>query len=311
MGASGAGTGLLILLVTLVVALVGLWQYQQGRAQRSEAVRRARLDKGQAAGRRVRAAVEARLRRTGFGQRLELRLTTAGVAVQPADFLLLVATAAVAGYVVSGVLLPPVLQVLAALGAARGCYAWIERKRAQRREAFVAQLPDLARILSSASSAGLAMTSAIRLASSELDQPAAAEMERVHGELRIGHAVAGALANLQERMPSREVGVLVTTLVIQQRAGGDLVSALREMAETLESRRQLRREVKTTMSGVLFTSYIVGALGLGSLLLLNVISPGVIDQMTGTVVGRVALLIAAVAYTVGYVLIRNTTRIPT
>jgi tight adherence protein B len=175
----------------------------------------------------------------------------------------------------------------------------------------VAQLPELARVLSNAASAGLAIRSAVEMAALELDDPAGSELRRVSEELRVGQPIDLALANLEERMPSREVGVLVGTLVIQHRAGGSLVTSLREMSHTLDARQELRREVRTIMAGAVFTSYVVIVMGLGSLLMLNSINPGILDKMTSRPVGQAALGLAAALYSVGFLLIRRTTRIET
>ena len=78
---------------------------------------------------------------------------------------------------------------------------------------------------------------------------------------RSGSPVEDALEALRERLPSREVAVLMTTIAIQQRAGGDTVRALGELAATLEARKDLRREIITLLSGVVFTSYVVAGDG--------------------------------------------------
>lgn len=307
-GPSGALLGLLGALV-LFVAGVAVWS--RGWAQRTEAAHRARLERGDAASRRLRSVVEGWLRRTRAGVALEQRLRAAGVELGTSDFLGLCLVAGSAAVVVARFWLPDLLATAAGVGAVRGCWAWLEHQRRKRREAFVGQLADLARILSNSSAAGLSLRSALDLAATELDDPAAGEISLVAQELRLGQAVDRALENLQVRMPSREVGVLVATLVIQQRGGGDLVTALRDMADTLEARKDLRREVRTIMSGAIFTSYLVGALGLGTLILLDAISPGVVEEMTRTGIGRLALAFGSTLYAIGFVLIRRTTRIET
>ena len=50
----------------------------------------------------------------------------------------------------------------------------------------------------------------------------------------------------------------MTTLIIQQRAGGDTVRALSELGATLDARKDLLREISTLLSGAVFTSYLVG-----------------------------------------------------
>jgi tight adherence protein B len=302
---------LLLLVGVLGVGIAGLRIFYVGWAQKADTMERARLDAGERASRRVRGAVEATLRRTRIGRKVQLRLAAAGVELGLIDFVGGTLLAVAVAYVLADLIVPPWLAAALALVAARLCFFWIDYKRAQRRDDFVAQLPDLARVLSNCSSAGLSLRSAIDMATSELEDPASGELATVAEELRLGQSVDLALERLQERMPSREVGVLVATLVIQQRAGGDLVRSLRDMADTLDARKDLRREVRTIMAGAVFTSYIVAALGLGTLLMLNQVSPGVIDDMVASAWGRIALTVGGSLYALGFVLIRRTTRIET
>ena len=124
------------------------------------------------------------------------------------------------------------------------------------------QLPDLARMLSNGTQAGLSIPGAVQMAARELDDPAGAEMAAVVQEMRIGQPLDRALERLQERLPSREVAVLMTTIIIQQRAGGDTVRALQELGGTLEARKDLIREIRTLLSGSVFTSYVVAGIGI-------------------------------------------------
>jgi tight adherence protein B len=101
----------------------------------------------------------------------------------------------------------------------------------------------------------------------------------------------------------------MTTIVIQQRAGGDTVKALGELASTLDARKDLRREISTLLSGVVFTSYIVAGIGGATILLVNGISPGVTKEMTSSALGLAGLFVASVLWTIAFVLIRRTTRV--
>lgn len=116
---------------------------------------------------------------------------------------------------------------------------WLEHRRMKRTQRFVAQLPDLARLLANGSSAGLSMRRCLGMAATELMSPACEEIGGVVTQLDIGWPVEQALQKLSERLPSREVGVLVRTIVIQQRAGGELVRALNDIAASLEDRKEL------------------------------------------------------------------------
>lgn len=308
---AGAGTGLLLLFATLAVAIAGVWFAYQGWATKSEAAARSQLDRGEARTGRLKAWLEARLRRTRLGQRLSLITSAAGVGLGAVEALAIALGTFVVTAVAVGSLFPLWLSLVAGAAAVEGLWLWLKRLREKRREQFMAQLPDLARVLSNCSQAGLSLRSAIDMAAVELDAPAGPEMDLVARELRLGQSIGRAMTNLEQRMPSREVSVLVATLVIQQRAGGDLVRALRDMSETLEARKDLRRELRTIMSGAVYTSYIVAVLGVGSLVLVNTISPGALQAMADSLIGQVAFVVSGLLYALGFTLIRRTTRIET
>jgi tight adherence protein B len=301
-------TALLLLLGVIVVALVGLWLLFTTSARRAELAGDAGWE--QDAGRRVVATVDQRLRRTAAGERYATGLRAAGVPVAPAEFLLIQAGAVLvlwlAGQLfLSGLAALVVALVLTVLGAR----TYVARRRTARRDAFISQLPELARVLSNGTQAGLSLAGAVQLAARELEDPAGAEMRTVLDELRVGRALEDSLEGLRERLPSREVAVLMTTLVIQQRAGGDTVRALQELGSTLDARKDLIREIRTLLSGAVYTSYVVAGIGVGTIVLMNVITPGVLREMTSGAIGLIAIAVAGVLWAVAFVLIRQTTRV--
>jgi len=127
--------------------------------------------------------------------------------------------------------------------------------------------------------------------------------------MQVGRSIEDALEALQQRLPSREVAVLMTTIIIQQRAGGDTVRALGELASTLDARKDLRREINTLLSGVVFTSYVVAGIGGATILLVNGISPGVTKEITSSALGLAGVFITAVLWAIAFVMIRRTTKV--
>jgi tight adherence protein B len=305
------GAALLLLACSLVMAFGGLVMLVRGASARAALADRGRMD-AEPGGPGL-EAVERRLRRTRRGRRLYGWLQSTGTTLRVVDLLALWASGSLLLSVLLNVLLLPAwLAVLAGVGAITGAArAWGERRRAQRRDAFIAQLPDLARVLSNGAAAGLSMPGAVRLAAREMPEPAAQEMRVVVEQLAVGQPLDEALEALRERLPSREVSVLMSTLIIQQRAGGDTVRALSELSTTLEARKDLQREIRTLLAGAVFNSYIVGAMGLGSLLLVNGIQPGLLRKMASTPVGIAALAVAGLLWTAGFLVVRRITRVDT
>jgi len=248
-------------------------------------------------------------RRTRPGRWVEHQLVLAGE--EERRPLVVVAVAVGGGLVIGWVLalaLAPVLGLLGIAAIVVGIRWYLSRGRERRREQFVAQMPELARVLSNATSAGLSIAGAIGVAATELAAPAETELSRVASRMRFGASLDDAMKELESRLPSREVAVLVSTLLVSARSGGSLVSALRDIAETLEQRKEVRREIRTTLAESTSTGYLVIVLGFGLLFLLNAIQPGTVQAMTTNWIGQLALLVSGAMFAGGFLLIRRMTR---
>ncbi|MFE5398002.1 type II secretion system F family protein [Streptomyces sp. NPDC056568] len=300
-----------ITLLTCTLAVVGLHSWAAGKAQRD-----ALVDRLSATGRltpsgrpRRFRTLDRRLRRTKLGRQLELRLAATGLDVTPGEFFAYMLAAVAGLWLIGQAALAPFFGPLAGLLGIAVAVQFLNWQRQKRIEKFINQLPELARILANATQAGLALRTAIGMAAEELEAPAGEELGKVADQLALGASMEDALGELGERLPSRELVVLVTTLVLSNRAGGQVVSALRNLTETLEERKETRREVRTQLSQVSMTSYAVPVLGVGSLFLMNGVKDGALERMTGSPAGQAAVIIAFALYAVGFVLIRRLSRI--
>ncbi|MFJ4269466.1 type II secretion system F family protein [Streptomyces coelicoflavus] len=300
-----------ITLLTCVLAVVGLHSYAAGKAQRAALVDRlTAAGQTSAPGRRRRfPGLDRRLRRTKLGRNLERRLSATGLDVTPGEFFAYMLAAVAGLWLIGQAALAPFFGPLAGLLGIGAAVQFLNWQRQKRIEKFINQLPELARILANATQAGLALRTAIGMAAEELEAPAGEELGKVADQLAVGASMDDALGELAGRLPSRELVVLVTTLVLSNRAGGQVVSALRNLTETLEERKETRREVRTQLSQVTMTSYAVPVLGIGSLLLMNGVKDGALERMTGSPAGQAAVITAFALYAVGFVLIRRMSRI--
>ncbi|MFJ2018393.1 MULTISPECIES: type II secretion system F family protein [Streptomyces] len=293
------------------LALAGAHLYASGRAQRRALVDR--LSGGGAPGPgptatgRVRrfTALDRRLRRTRLGRTLHMRLSATGLDLSAGEFFAGVTAVVLALWLIAAATLAPFFGPIAALVAVWGAAVFLNWQRQKRIEAFINQLPDVARLLANATAAGLALRTALAMAAEELEAPAGEELARVADQLTLGRSVDDALGELAERLPSRELIVLVTTLVLANKAGGSVVSSLRNLTQTLEDRKETRREVRTMLSEVHATAFTVPLLGLGSLVLINSSNEGALARVTGSPLGQGLVLLALALYTVGFLVIRR------
>lgn len=254
--------------------------------------------------------IDVRFRRTRWGSAIGALLAGSGlVGWTPTVFVLLVTGAALAAAFVTSLIAGRIAAVLAVVIVVASSRRWLQKRREARIEKFIGQLPELARLLANGAQAGLGVRRSIELAAREMEEPAATELGQVGSELAVGQSLQGALGHLAERLPSRELVVLVQTLVIQGKAGGALVTALQNIAATLDERRQLRREIKTAVVGATFSGYAVVLIGGFAVIFMNVLSPGALDTMFGTLIGQLVLGTAAALFLIGFFVINRITKV--
>ncbi|RBM11764.1 type II secretion system F family protein [Streptomyces sp. PT12] len=321
-------------LLALVCAVAGLRLWATGRAQRKALIERLAAPvpaaegadgspgqtgpprhpghpghPGQPGRRRRFDALDRRLRSTKAGRRLRLKLQATGLDLGVGEYAAYVVIAVAALWLIASVVLAPFFGPVFAAVALWGGNLFLGWQRARRTERFIGQLPELARLIANGIAAGLAMRTALSMAAEEMDDPAGAELADVANQLAVGRSLEEALHELGERLPSRELNVLVTTLILANRAGGTIVASLRNLTSTLEERKETRREVRTMLAEINATAVTVPLLGLGALLMINAMQPGALGRVTGSPGGQIAMIVALALYVVGFVVVRRFGRI--
>lgn len=297
-----------VLFVTLVLLVTTVAVLREDAAHRAQLL--AAVDAQSSWRDGIIQRLDEKARRTRPGARVSALLAGSGLpGWSPTLFMLGTAAAASLTGLLTSMVAGTATALIAAALVVGGARQWLARRRGQRVEQFIGQLPELARLLANGAQAGLGVHNSIELAGNEMAEPARAELRQVASELAVGRSLDHALRNLAERLPSRELVVLVQTLIIQARAGGALVTALQNIAATLDQRRQLRREAKTAVVGAQFSGFTVALLGGGSVLLMNVFSPGALDAMLGSFAGRIVVTLAGTLFGIGFVLMRRLTKV--
>jgi tight adherence protein B len=206
-------------------------------------------------------------------------------------------------------LLAPAFAVVGLAGGFLLFRSWLRRSRERRRERFVQQIPELARVLSNGANAGLSITTAWVVAEGEMAEPAKTEIQRLNAAVRFGTSLEDAMLQMNDRLPAREVRVLMSTLVVSARSGGSLIKALRDISLTLDDRKEVRREVRTVLAQSRATGALVTMMGVGILLALNAIQPGTVERMTQNLIGQIALVVSIGLFLIGHIAVQRMTRI--
>lgn len=253
--------------------------------------------------------IDRAFNRTRLGRWLSREFVLAGIGYPPVVVFLVVLVLTVTLPYLLARLLAPAFAVVGLAGGYLLLRGWLRRARERRRERFVQQIPELARVLSNAANAGLSITTAWSVAETEMAEPAKAEIQRLNAAVRFGTSLEEAMLQMNDRLPAREVRVLMSTLVVSSRSGGSLIKALRDISLTLDDRKEVRREVRTVLAQSRATGLLVTVMGAGILLALNAIQPGTVERMTQSLIGQIALVVSIGLFLIGHLTVRRMTRI--
>ena len=295
----------LMLAMTLVSVIAGMSMIISGGTQREELTNRSAEIPLTAAHTRFYDRFAGWVETTGWGARVTVRLEQAALPFSAADYALGTIFLGLGAFLLARTILPSPFAAVLALGLMWIGWLWIKHKQAQRRQKFIRQLADVARILSGAASAGLSVGAGIAVAGRELDEPAATEMRLVAERLSIGGTMDQAMDEMRKRVPSREVGVLISTMVIQQRAGGDAVRSLADIAVSLESRADTMQDVKGILGRALNATYIMPILVYTVLLLSNKLRPDTVRHIFTDAIGIIAMAVATTLIIAGVAIARR------
>lgn len=215
--------------------------------------------------------------------------------------------AGAAGAVTSGV--PWAFRVLILVGAAVAGM-WLPRavlhRLVQRRLRRVdQQLVDGLGLLSNGLRAGLSFMQALDLVVKESPPPLSQEFDLVLREHKMGTHLEEALQHLLERVPSQDLHLLVTAVLLARETGGNLAEVFGKIATTIRERQRMRGRLDALTAQGKIQGVTVGLLPLALGGILYAIDPALMRPVLTTPPGWIGLGVVAVLEVAGYVMIRK------
>ncbi len=172
--------------------------------------------------------------------------------------------------------------IFAAVGAVVGLFVppLVLRYRAHRRlRRFNDQLGDTLILLSNALKAGYSFPQAMASISRSAGPPIAEEFARATKEVQLGVTTDEALGHMVNRIQSEDLDLVVTAVQIQRVVGGNLAEILDNIAFTIRERIRIKGEIRTLTAQSRASSYIITALPVVLVLILQAINPHYISPL--------------------------------
>jgi tight adherence protein B len=307
-----------ILLVTfgVVLAMTRQSPQEQTIAQRMESIHiRARKGDGDAVEadqllkttRRNRFGwLEEILQQFKFAQVLQVHIFQAHSLTTVATLILSSLGLFLAGYCIMWLFAP---MILIDLGAAVALgllpYGILTWKRGRRISAFNAVLAECIDMLARALRAGHSVAGALEMLAENSQEPAASEFGEIFKQINLGLPLRDALLQLLDRVPSADLRVLVTAILVQRDTGGNLVEILDRTVFVIRERLRIQGEIQVQTAQGRLTGWILTALPVVMMVMLNVVNPGYSSILFHDPFGRKLIYYSIGMLLVGSLLIRS------
>lgn len=185
-------------------------------------------------------------------------------------------------------------------------YAGLRKRRLKK---FESQLPDALMMISGGLRAGSSLSSATQQLVAEGQNPLAQEFSLMLREQRLGVTVEQSLNNLARRVPTQTTTLVVSAMRIANETGGGLAETLERTSNTIRSRLQMEGKIEALTAQGKLQAWVVGALPVMLMLVLNKMEPEAMDMIWHTPIGWATLVVLAFLEFMGVYLIRKITAI--
>jgi len=190
-------------------------------------------------------------------------------------------------------------EIPAALLCASIPWARIAFARYRRLSAFEKALPHAIDMMARSLRAGHSTAGAIEIMAQGAPEPAGSEFAEVFRQQNFGLPLRDALMQLVDRVPSQDLRVLVTAIVVQRETGGNLVEVLDRTVDVIRERQRIQGEIRVQTAQGRLTGWILTLLPVIVMLLINTMDPGYSKPLLNDPFGHKLLMLCGVLIVLG------------
>jgi tight adherence protein B len=144
----------------------------------------------------------------------------------------------------------------------------------RRLNAFNTALPDCIETCARSLRAGHSIVAAINIIAEEALEPAKTEFSEVFKKQNYGLPLRDALLEMLERMPSTDLQVMVTGILVQKDTGGNLAEILDRTSAVIRDRIRIQGDIRIHTAQGRLTGWILFLLPVFMMFTINLVNPG-------------------------------------
>ena len=307
-------------LTGILVWCTGMWLLQHvGSGRLYERLRQLSVPPREGA-RRQAAAPGSLVRNRRYSDLPKLRRFISGLAITPkillfleqagskmtvSVYLLLHGCCAMTGLLFAFMIHAPAPVGLALAGIATPVPFFIlSMKRRRRFRQLCEQLPEAIRLITAAMRAGSGLDVGLNLIAQELPEPISGEFLKLSNEAQLYADMNEALKRLSRRLPVPDIRLFAASASLHREIGGNFVELLEQLEQTVRTRIQLYRELKTLTAESRLSGWVLVALPVVVALGIFVTNPTYLLPLVEIETGRTMLWTSLGLQLAGLVIIR-------
>lgn len=182
---------------------------------------------------------------------------------------------------------------------------FIKYKRKVRLAKCSEQLGEALGTMANALRAGFSFMQAMKMVSKEIEDPLGPEFLKALQEINYGVSVEDAFKGLIDRLPDKELEIVLNTLLIQRTSGGNLALLLETMQETIFERFRVKGEVKSLTAQGRMSSVIITLLPIALAFYIRLINPEYFNMLFSHPLGWVMVIVGSLNIVIGWLFIRK------
>lgn len=176
-------------------------------------------------------------------------------------------------------------------------------------ERFDDQMVDIAFAFRNSLKAGMSLQQTMQMIATDFQPPASEQFRMATREIQVGASIEEALHHLVERVPNRDLKMMVGSIEILRQTGGNMVETFEGVAETLKNRKRVEGKIKTLTAQGRYQTIMLCAMPFVMLLILYFMNRSYVEILFSTFLGWCVLSLAVMLVATGWVVIRKITTI--
>ena len=178
----------------------------------------------------------------------------------------------------------------------------VKEKGAGRRKKLLYDFREALNSLAVSLRAGYSVENAFREAAGDLsstageDSDITREWQYMAGRIRLSEPVEPLICDFAARSGVEDIENFAAVFSAAKRMGGNIGAIVRDAAESIQSRIEVEREIEASLASKRFEQRIMTAMPAGIIVYMRLGSPGFLDIMYTTLLGRLIMTVCLILY---------------